>query len=227
MRDRIAADRLTTKNNLSVSFDNCQDCWIRDVAMHDTLGNVAVGPGARRLTLEHVDAVHTATVAKGAGYPADFSIRGSQVLIDRCSSAGDGSFYVATMNTSATLNVALNCNFKGRGSIQPHMHWSTALLVDSCNLPEGRIEFINRGTAGSGHGWAMGWAVAWNCTAREYSVEQPPGATNWCIGCTGEIRKNSSKACVSSHGAPVLPQSLYLAQLRERLGASALKNIGY
>jgi len=218
---------LTTKNNVAASLDNCQDCWIKDVAMHDTLGNVNVGSGARRVTLDHIDAVHTATVAKGAGYPADFSIRGSQVLINRCSSSGDGSFYVATLDAAATLNVALNCNFRGTGSIQPHMRWSTALLVDSCNLPDGRIEFINRKTAGSGHGWAMAWGVAWNCTARDYLVEQPPGAMNWSIGCTGEINKDSAKNCFTSHGSPVLPQSLYLAQLRERLGASALKNIGY
>jgi hypothetical protein len=149
------------------------------------------------------------------------------VLIDRCSSAGDGSFYVATLNTSATLNVALHCEFKGKGAIQPHMRWSTALLVDSCQLPDGRIEFINRGTAGSGHGWAMGWAVAWNSRAREYNIQQPPGSMNWCIGCIGKPRQGSSPNCFSSHRTPVLPQSLYLAQLRERLGESALKNIGY
>ena len=200
---------------------------MRDVAMHDTLGNVDIGSGARRVTLERLDAVHTATVAKGAGYPADFSIRGSQVLIDRCSSSGDGSFYVATMNTAATLNVALNCTFRGSGAVQPHMHWSTGLLIDSCKLVEGRVEFINRKTAGSGHGWAMGWAAAWNCTAKTYSVQQPPGAMNWCVGCIGEIKKDSSPAGFASHGTPVVPSSLYLAQLRERLGDTALKNIGY
>ena len=218
---------LTAGNNLAASMDNCEDCWIRDVAMHDTLGNVKIGAGARRITVVEVHAVHTATVEKGEGYPADFLIVGSQVLLDRCSSAGAGSFYVATLNSSATLNVALNCTFHGTGSIQPHMRWSTALLVDACQLPDGRIEFINRNTAGSGHGWAMGWAVAWNCTAKTLRIEQPPGAMNWCIGCTGEIRKESAKNCFSSHGTPVAPRSLYLAQLRERLGEHALKNIGY
>ncbi len=218
---------LSAQNNDATSLDNCEDCWIKDVAMRDTLGNVKVGSGARRITLECIRAVHAATVAKGAGYPADFLIVGSQVLINRCSSSGDGSFYVATLNSGATLNVALNCNFQGKGGIQPHMHWSTALLVDACQLPDGRIEFINRNTSGSGHGWAIGWAVAWNCTAREYCVEQPPGAINWCIGCTGERRKATPQNGFSSHGVPVFPLSLYLAQLRERLGQTALENIGY
>ena len=32
---------------------------------------------------------------------------------------------------------------------------------------------------------------------------------------------------IESQGKPVTPQSLYLAQLAERLGPEALKNIGY
>ena len=32
---------------------------------------------------------------------------------------------------------------------------------------------------------------------------------------------------IESQGKPVTPQSLYLAQLAERLGPDALKNIGY
>ena len=221
--------KLTAKNNQSIALDNCEDCWIKDIAMHDTLGNVEVGSGARRITIENARAVHNSTVEKGAGYPADFSIKGSQVFLNRCTSKGDGSFYVATLNSEAVLNVALNCTFEGKGSIQPHMHWSTGLLIDSCHLSDGRIEFINRNTSGSGHGWAIGWAVAWNCAAKTLDVQQPPGAINWCIGCTGELKKTSAPSgpWLSSHGTPVLPKSLYLAQLRERLGEEALKNIGY
>ena len=220
---------LTEHNNDAAALDNCEDCWIKDVAMFNTLGNVKVGAGARRITLEDIHAEHAATIEKGAGYPADFSVSGQQVLIQRCTSSGDGSFYVATLNSSATLNVALNCTFRGKGGIQPHMHWSTALLIDSCQLPDGRIEFVNRRTSGSGHGWAIGWAVAWNCAAKTLTMEQPPGALNWCIGCTGAFGKNSAQSgpWLLAHGKPVTPPSLYLAQLRERLGESALKNIGY
>ena len=227
---------LVAKNNLGVLFDNCEDCWVRNVAMHDTLGNVRVMQGGRRITLEKVDAVHTATVAKGAGYPSDFTLRGSQTLINRCSSTGSGSFFVATMNGEATLNAVLNCTFKGAGAIQPHARWSTGLLIDGCNLPEGRIDLINRGTAGSGHGWAIGWAVAWNCSAKYFNVQPPPGSINWCIGCLGEMDWGKLKKgevppkpgpWLSSPGTPVEPASLYLEQLRERLGPQALANIGY
>ena len=179
--------------------------------------------------LRNINALHTATVEKGAGYPADFTLRGSQVLIDRCSSKGDGAFFVDTAHAPATLNVALNCVFEGKGAIQPHQRWSTGLLIDSCKLPAGKIEFINRGTSGSGHGWAIGWAVAWNCTAVGLEMNQPPGSMNWCIGCTGEMRKGTppDSPWLSSLNKPVEPSSLYLAQLRERLGPQAVVNIGY
>jgi hypothetical protein len=229
IKSPLPSGNLTAPNNTAATLDACEDCWIKAVAMEDTLNNVKVGGDARRLTIEEVHATHSATVAKGAGYPADFLFVGSQVLLNRCSSTGDGSFFVATLNSSATLNVALNCEFRGKGGIQPHMHWSTGLLLDSCHVPEGKIDFINRNTSGSGHGWAIGWGVAWNCVAKEYDIQQPPGAINWCIGCTGPLDKNSAQPgpWLSSPGTPVTPRSLYLAQLRDRLGDIALKNIGY
>jgi hypothetical protein len=61
---------------------------------------------------------------------------------------------------------------------------------------------------------------------------------NWCIGCTGRyapVSWNGSAVPLpkipsetfESPGMPVSPESLYLAQLRERLGEKALENIGY
>ena len=54
------------------------------------------------------------------------------------------------------------------------MRWTTGMLLDNCSLPDGGIDFKNRGSMGSGHGWGMGWAVAWNCVAKAYVVQQPP-----------------------------------------------------
>ncbi len=112
---------------------------------------------------------------------------------------------------------------KGEGSIQPHMHWSTGLLMDSCTIPDGRIDLINRHSSGSGHGWA----IVWNGTVKHLQIQIPPGALNLTIGCKGEPHKTHSKDSFFSANEPVIPASLYLAQLRERLGDAALKNIGY
>ena len=110
------------------------------------------------------------------------------------------------------------------------------MLLDNCQVPEGGIDFKNRGSMGSGHGWGTGWSVAWNCTAKSYVVQQPPGAANWMIGCRGQNvptpRPFDSAPTLplgisDSPGTPVTPRSLYLTQLAERLGPQAVKNIGY
>ncbi len=146
-------------------------------------------------------------------------------------------YFVWTGSLAPGPNVLLNCTFRGRGSrIQPHMRWLTGMLVDNCTVPDGGIDFANRGVAGSGHGWTMGWAVAWNCLAKTYVIQAPPGSANWAIGCIGRRDQTARyfdtapllpEGFFDSHGAPVAPQSLYLAQLSQRLGPQAVKNIGY
>ena len=67
-------------------------------------------------------------------------------------------------------------------------------------------------------------------------VQQPPGADNWCIGCQGTVLSEAMpggdgtilpNGIYDSLGTPVTPGSLYLAQLNQRLGITALNNIGY
>jgi hypothetical protein len=38
------------------------------------------------------------------------------------------------------------------------------------------------GDYGTGQGWAVGWGVVWNSTASAFTMQQPPGSQNWCIG---------------------------------------------
>jgi hypothetical protein len=47
---------------------------------------------------------------------------------------------------------------------------------------------------------------------------------NWSIGGKGRATGDGT---FDSPGVPVAPSSLYLAQLCERLGPQALRNIGY
>ena len=187
------------------------------------------------MTVENVRITHT-VATKGAAKPADFSTDGSQVLFHRCSATGDNLFYFVTGARVTGPNVLLNCSFHGNGHIQPHMRWATGLLIDGCEVREGGIDLMNRGEMGSGHGWTIGWAVAWNCLARSYIIQQPPGSMNWTIGCKGAREKSGMpfghqpslpEGAYDSYGTPVVPASLYLAQLAERLGPHAVKALGY
>jgi len=210
------------------------DCWLKDVYCEETMNTTVLA--GNRITMEKVIVKHT-YANLGASKPTDFSLEGSQNLIDRCEITGGNMYFVWTSSLIPGPNVLLNCTFKGLGSrIQPHQRWATGLLVDNCTVPDGGIDFMNRGIAGSGHGWTMGWAVAWNCIAKTYVIQNPPGAVNWAIGCIGK-REQTARLFDSqpvlpdgnfdSHGFPVEIPSLYLAQLTERLGIQGIKNIGY
>jgi hypothetical protein len=50
---------------------------------------------------------------------------------------------------------------------------------------------------------------------------------NWCIGCKGDVVDTPPAGTFDARGATVTPSSLYLEQLRERLGDSAVAAIGY
>lgn len=210
-----------------------EDCWVRDVICDETMNSVGVN--GRRITLQRV-AVNRKARHEGSSKPAEFAPNGGQVLMDRCSGIGDNVWYSATGGGQAGPIVLLNCNFEGNGRIESHQRWTTGVLYDNCRVPGGGIDFRNRGSMGSGHGWTMGWGVMWNCVAETFVSQDPPGAVNWMIGSIGLNRPmprpfdrepNLSLGTMDSHGTPVTPQSLYLTQLAERLGPQAVRNIGY
>jgi hypothetical protein len=217
------------------------DAWLHDVWVQDTQNTITLGPSSRRMTLEDLRIAHTVPFTEAAS-PADIAISGTQILVHRSTVTGQGVWPVVTQNGVTGPNVVLH--FKSdQAGVAPHQRWATGLLVDSSEFENGTerrpsVAFSNREYAGSGHGWSVGWAVAWNVTGAYLLIQQPPGAMNWCIGCAGRpptILWHGNKIAIPPipsetwelPGVKVQPASLYLEQLRERLGAAALKNIGY
>jgi hypothetical protein len=217
------------------------DGWARNLEIFNTVNSISVT--GKRITVDNVSIIHDVPTI-GAAKPADLNGSGQQVLFNRCRITGDNVFFLATGAKVTGPVVLLNCVFRGNGWIQPHQRWATGLLIDGCEVPDGGIDFMNRGVMGSGHGWAIGWAVAWNCKAKSYLNQMPPGSANWVIGSLGEHQRKAipgsnesgniaydsnllPEGIYDSPGVPVTPSSLYLAQLNERLGKQALVNIGY
>lgn len=151
---------------------NGEDCWAKDINAMETMESVGVG--GRRITLQQINVVRRA-LHQGASKPAEFAPNGGQILLDRCSVAGDNIWFVALGGGQTGPIVFLNCSFRGNGRIEGHQRWSTGLLLDNCVLPDGGIDFKNRGSMGSGHGWGTAWSVAWNCVAKSYVNQIPPG----------------------------------------------------
>ena len=211
-----------------------KDCWARDLDFFETMESVHVG--GSRITLRKVSVIRNVDHV-GSSKPAEFAPDGSQVLMDSCYVRGNNLWSVGIGARIPGPIVMLYCTFEGNCRMQGHQRWSTAFLLDNCKSPDGGIDFLNRGEMGSGHGWTTGWSVAWNCEAKEFINQNPPGSYNWMIGCIGKrVRQRRPfdkegpflpEGEYISHGTHVVPQSLYLSQLEERLGKDAVTKMGY
>lgn len=220
----------------AVSVSSLRDGWIRDVLVDDTTEGIAAASDTSRITIQNVVFRHTTTITSSAK-PSDFALGGTQILMLRCGSAGNDLFYVITGPRNQGPNVVLDSRFIGDGHVQPHQRWSTGLLIDNTQVPQGGIDMMNRGEMGSGHGWTMAWGVVWNSSAATLVIQNPPGAANWSIGTFGDELTapmkifgvsgrglaDLPKGFMESLNRRVVPESLYRAQLAERLGAMSLK----
>jgi hypothetical protein len=241
---RIAAPARSVDYREDAEFDGIDitatvDSWVRNVVLQDTTNSISIALNTERITVFKVDVQQRLAVTSSAKN-FEFSSNGTQILFDRITGHGDDVFFFATQARQQGPVVVLHCHFTGDGRIEPHQRWSTGLLVDSCDVPNGGINLKNRGTMGSGHGWTIGWSVLWNNTTASLLVQLPPGTANWSIGDHGE-QQSAAMPVTGSHGhgpllrggviespnKPVQPASLYLEQLRERLGPAALTAIGY
>ena len=212
--------------------------WIRDVVAQDFINGLSIDGTSKWITLEDMAFTHTVPADTSAGSPADYGIDGQQILIHRSSSQGDHWFSVVTQATEPGPNVVLNFSASGNPiNLAPHQRWATGLLLDNVSSPQGGFAFQDRGNSGSGQGWSIGWGVVWNSVANTLLIQRPPGSTNWSIGSSGRLtttyepgdptRTPLPMGTIDSHETRVAPGSLYLEQLCERLGPSALTNIGY
>lgn len=111
----------------------------------------------------------------------------------------------------------------GNADIGPHHRWATGTLFE--NILASQIRVRNRGSSGTGHGWAGAQTMFWNVETydEDIMVESPLGAINWGIGNKGP--EQNGAGFWESWGQEVLPRSLYLQQLQDRLGVDALDNI--
>ena len=106
-------------------------------------------------------------------------------------------------------------------SSEPHERWSTGNLYDNVQAP-----LTARFWKGIIVGWAGANTVFWNCEG-DFLIQKPPTAQNYAFGHIGvnAVVFNTrlqdltlENGYMESLGVHVTPRSLYLAQLRERLG---------
>lgn len=214
----------------AVWMDGAEDIWVRQIdAKNFGYAAVDTGKTAKAVTVEDVSYLEPVSQVTG-GRRYSFAVKGSETLVQRVFSE-DARHDFVLQSSAAGPNVFLFATAKDTNNdIGPHHRWSAGTLFDNVHVTGDKINARWRGNSGTGHGWAGANMVIWNSVAEAFEVQNPPTAQNWIIGATGgPVQIGSFNAGdyngtleignVDSAGTPVAPNSLYIAQLRERFAA--------
>lgn len=208
-----------------IELNRTENCWVKQVtAQYFGYACVSVSTMSVFNTIEECAMVDPKSQTTGSR-KYSFNLEGgaSLNLFQRCYTNGGRHDYVTGSRVPGP-NVFLDSySTNTKADIGPHHRWATGVLFD--NIYGGEIHVQNRKALGSGHGWAGAQTMFWNCQSfkNDIKVESPKGAKNWGIGCTG-LQKNGG-GYWESWGVNVLPRSLYIAQLNDRLGSVAVNNV--
>lgn len=211
-----------------ITFDNMKNGWVRNAtALHFVYSMVGTSRGSKWITVQ--DCVSREPISQRRGARRfTFALRGQLALVQRChSDKGRHSFM--TGQPTASGNVFLDCKATNPySSSEPHEQWATGSLYDNVQAP-----LTARFWKNISIGWAGANTVFWNCEG-SFLVQKPPTAQNFSFGHIGvdavvfniplqDPTKDGGD--IESLDRHVTPRSLYLTQLRERLGDTAVRNI--
>jgi hypothetical protein len=210
-----------------ISFTNAKNAWVRNVtALHFVYSAVITNGGTKWITVQDCQSMEPVSVRAG-GRRFTFKMNGQFCLVQRCLSyKGRHSF--AGESATASGNVFLDCKaILPYSTSEPHGYWVNGILYDNVQAPlTARYwDFIM--------GWAGANTVFWNCEG-DFLVQSPPTAANYSFGHIGvnatifnaalqDLTKPNGH--VESMDKHVTPRSLYLTQLKERLGEQAVLNV--
>ena len=211
-----------------ITFDNIRNGWVRNVtALHFAYSMVGTQRGAKWITIQ--DCVSREPVSRRMGARRfTFGLRGELTLVQRChSDKGRHSFMMG--QPTATSNVYLDCTAtEPYSSSETHEQWATGGLYDNVHAP-----LTARFWKDIVIGWGGGNTVFWNCEG-PFLVQKPPTAQNYSFGHLGvdSVAFNiafqdptKEGGYIESLDTHVTPRSLYLTQLRDRLGQVAVDSI--
>ena len=205
----------------AIEIHGMVDCWVKEVtALHFAYSCVHVFEGAARITVQDCAMLDPVSKITG-GRRYSFYGGGQYVLFQRCY-ARNGRHDFVNGHGEAGPTVFLDCLAEQtHADIGPHHRWASGQLYD--NVKGGEINVQDRGPMGTGHGWAGNCQVFWNCEATSMLCQKAwiPSAQNWALGCIAAKGKpaQTERPDGLSDGwvKHLLPRSLYLTQLSERL----------
>jgi hypothetical protein len=213
-----------------IRLGGVRDSWIRDVTVRYVSNGYATRSGAHFNTFEdiaYLDPRYGETEGTRR-YVFLYEGNSSFNLVQRCYGRGGRHTFIVGAQVPGP-NVFLDCIAEGDSNDSgPHHRWSTGILYD--NTKGYMLRAQNRRASGSGHGWAGAQQMFWNTEHGVYVVQAPPFAMNWSVGQVGAVLPGKfppeeQAGILESVGRTVSPRSLYLQQLRDRLGEQAVINV--
>lgn len=212
-----------------INLSEVENSWIRDVTLRYFSHGITFHDGTRFNTVQDVaylDPDFEVNAGRNYGFVID---GGSLNFFQRCYARGARSAFITGSKTTGP-NVFLDClSEKDQNDSGPHHRWAVGTLFD--NLAGNRLRAQNRMDSGSGHGWAGAQQMFWNNKFNDYVLQAPQGAMNWAVGNEGGLVQigqwapKEPNGIIESHGNKVEPRSLYLQQLKDRLGSQAVEAI--
>jgi hypothetical protein len=213
-----------------ISLGNVKNGWVRNVTgLHFGSSVVSAGAGTKWITVQDCESKEPVSIRAGARR-FTFMLSGQLSLVQRCfSQKGRHNFVMGGNSSTSSGNVFLDCQAVNPFSTsEPHASWITGGLYDNIKAP-----LSARNWKDINIGWAGANIVFWNCEG-DYVSQSPPTAKNYSFGHIGinAVIFNTffqdytqPRGHIESMDRHVYPRSLYLTQLRERLGDGAVKNI--
>lgn len=214
----------------AIRFGGVRDGWVRNLTLRYVSHGISAHNGAHFNTFEdlaYLDPRYGQTQGMRR-YAYDYEGNAAFNLTQRCY-AEQGRHSFVTGARVPGPNVFLDClAVDGSNDSGPHHRWATGTLYDNTRDQQLRVQ--NRRRSGSGHGWPGAQQMFWNTDSAHYVLQAPPYAMNWNVGQIGErvagkFPPEEPAGIVQLPQQLATPRSLYLQQLRDRLGEQAVINV--
>jgi len=222
LRGKAGGYESDEEQNMSsgISMRGVVNSWVRNCTVMHTSRNSFTNKNSQFITFMDCTSLEPISPVRGGRRYCFSNSDSSMVLFYKCSAEYGRHPYVTGSRDPGPI-AFVRSKTLGGGS-ETHSRWATGVLFDNILVTErGGIAAGNRGGGGSGHGWAGANVVMWNCTSPGLKVQNPPTPEqNFAIGST--LTEGSTEVdgdgYVESTGTQVKPDSLFEAQLIERIG---------
>ncbi len=227
----------------AIELDQIEDSWVRNCTMLHFGQSGVITCTATRITVDSCFALDPVSIITGERrYNFNTYAASQLILFSNCTATNGRHHYISNGHSYASGNVIYNCKSIGiYNASEGHRRWSQGFLFDnlvdsSPNTSSYILGLYNRGNYGTAHGWAITNSVAWNCRAgsRDIIIQKPPTGQNYAIGCFGRKVsgvtppapfKETPGFIEGTNTDNLVPHSLYLAQLQERLGITRMADL--